>query len=107
MSCARLLSTLLPALSLCATLACAGPAAESPCCTVVAIDKASGTLTLRDNKTGRTEKVIVKDAAKLAALTVGQPADRSLAQRYCSVETFEPCVDQERSHNCQPCPSGH
>jgi hypothetical protein len=24
--------------------------------------------------------------------------------RYCSVETFEPCLVQQRTGNCQPCP---
>ncbi len=26
------------------------------------------------------------------------------AMRYCSVISFEPCLVQERTGNCQPCP---
>ena len=51
--------------------------AASPCCTIVSIDKATGIVTLRDNKTGKLEKVTVKDPAKL---TAGQAADRSIGQ---------------------------
>jgi hypothetical protein len=51
--------------------------AASPCCTIVSIDKATGIVTLRDNKTGQLEKVTVKDPAKL---TAGQAADRSIGQ---------------------------
>jgi len=51
--------------------------AELPCCAIVGIDKASGTVTLRDNKTGKTETVTVSDPAKLAKLKVGQAVDHS------------------------------
>jgi hypothetical protein len=54
--------------------------AATPCCTVVGIEKAAGIVTLRDSKTGKLEKVTVKDPAQLAKLTVGQPADRSIGQ---------------------------
>jgi hypothetical protein len=54
--------------------------AEGPCCGIVSIDKATGIVTLRDNKTGKLEKVTVKDPAQLAKLTVGQTADRSIGQ---------------------------
>jgi hypothetical protein len=54
--------------------------AATPCCTIVSIDKATGILTLRDNKTGKLEKVTVKDPAQLAKLTAGQAADRSIGQ---------------------------
>jgi hypothetical protein len=80
--------------------------AADPCCTVVSINKAAGTVTLRDNKTGKLETARVSDPTTLAGLTIGQPTDH-LVQRYCSISTFEPCLDQERTHNCQPCPSGH
>jgi len=52
--------------------------ATSPCCGIVKIDKATGLVTLRDNKTGKTETVTVKDPAALAKLTVGQTVDRSI-----------------------------
>jgi hypothetical protein len=32
------------------------------------------------------------------------PPQRSAATRYCSVRTAEPCLDQVRTGNCQPCP---
>lgn len=32
------------------------------------------------------------------------PGPRSAAPRYCSVLSHEPCLDQERTGNCQPCP---
>ena len=77
-----------------------------PCCSIVSIERSTGVVTLRDNHSGKTEQVTVKDPARLAKLVVGQQTDRRLGQRYCSVRTFEPCLDQERSHNCQPCPDG-
>jgi hypothetical protein len=54
--------------------------ALSPCCSIVSIDKATGIVTLRDNKTGKLEKVTVKDPAQLAKLTAGHAADRSIGQ---------------------------
>jgi hypothetical protein len=51
-----------------------------PCCNIVKIDKATGQVTLRDTKTGKTETITVKDPAALAKLTVGQAADRSIGQ---------------------------
>jgi hypothetical protein len=98
--------SLLLALAVCSTLPVTYVLAADPCCTIVSIDKATGTVTLRDNKTGKLEKASVRDADRLAKLVVGQPTDH-LVQRYCSVSTFEPCLDQERTHNCQPCPSEH
>jgi hypothetical protein len=49
-----------------------------PCCSIVAIDKATGVVTLRDNKTGKTETVTVKDPEQLKKLTVGQAAHRDI-----------------------------
>jgi hypothetical protein len=54
--------------------------AVGPCCSIVSIDKATGIVTLRDNKTGKLETVTVKDPAQLAKLTAGQAADRSIGQ---------------------------
>jgi hypothetical protein len=54
--------------------------AAQPCCSVVGIDKTAGMVTLRDSKTGKLEKVMVKDPVQLARLTVGQTADRSIGQ---------------------------
>jgi hypothetical protein len=68
------------ALALIAALPTSSAFAELPCCTVAGIDKATGIVTLRDSKTGKLEKVTVKDPAQLAKLSVGQTADRSLAQ---------------------------
>lgn len=78
--------------------------AGEPCCSIVSIDKSSGIVTLRDNKSGKTEQVTIRDASRLARLVVGQQTDHRLGHRYCSVQSFEPCLDQERTHNCQPCP---
>lgn len=52
--------------------------AEAPCCAIVKIDKATGLVTLRDNKTGKLETITVKDPAAFAKLSVGQAADRSI-----------------------------
>jgi hypothetical protein len=49
-----------------------------PCCSIVAIDKATGVVTLRDNKTGKTETVTVKDPEQLKKLAVGQAAERTI-----------------------------
>lgn len=32
------------------------------------------------------------------------PPQRTSATGYCSVRTAEPCLDQVRTGNCQPCP---
>jgi len=90
----------------CATLSGVALRAAEPCCTVVTIDRAKGVVTLRDTKTGKLEKVVVQNPARLAKLSAGQAADRSIGKRirYCSIATYEPCLDQERTHNCQPCP---
>jgi hypothetical protein len=89
---------------------CALPApltfAADDCCSIVAIDTTAGTLTLRDDKTGKVVTVTVKDPKQLAKLVVGQRTDHA-GLRYCSISTFEPCLDQVRSHNCQPCPDEH
>ena len=78
--------------------------AAQECCSVVAIDATAGTITLRDDRSGKVETVTVKDRAKLAKLVVGQRTDH-VGQHYCSISSFEPCLDQVRSHNCQPCPN--
>jgi hypothetical protein len=54
--------------------------AASPCCTIAGIDKTTGIVTLRDTKTGKLDKVTVKDPSQLAKLAVGQTADRSIGQ---------------------------
>jgi hypothetical protein len=55
---------------------CALPSAaqtkKEPCCAVVAIDRKSGLVTLRNLQTGQASIVTVKDKAKLDALRVGQ-----------------------------------
>ena len=81
--------------------------AQAPCCSIVSIDKVKGIVTLRNQKTGEFETVTVKDPARLGNLAVGQLADHGLRPRYCSVRSFEPCLDQERTHDCQPCPGEH
>jgi hypothetical protein len=75
----RFLGALL-ALGLVTALSAPQVLAGTPCCGIVSIDKATGIVTLRDNKTGKLEKVTVKDPAQLAKLTVGQAADRSIGQ---------------------------
>jgi hypothetical protein len=82
-------------------------AAGDPCCSVVSLDEANGMVVLRDNKSGKLEKIKLHDRAQLASLKVGQAADRSLGVRYCSIRSFEPCLDQARTHDCQPCPDSH
>lgn len=52
--------------------------AAMPCCTIVGIDKATGIVTLRDSKTGKLEKVTVKDMGQLSKLAPGQTADRGI-----------------------------
>jgi hypothetical protein len=54
--------------------------AFDPCCPIVKIDKATGIVTIRDDKTGKLETVTVKDPAQLAKLSVGQKVDRSIGQ---------------------------
>ena len=100
-------SLALLALALGAALSAPQLRAADPCCSILAVDRDTGVVTLRDNKSGKIEQITVKDRAKLAKLAAGQAADRSIGQRirYCSINTFEPCLDQERSHNCQPCPN--
>ncbi|HTC51069.1 MAG TPA: hypothetical protein VK700_03960 [Steroidobacteraceae bacterium] len=80
--------------------------AADDCCSIVSIDTAHGTLTLRDDQTGTVVTVAVKDPKQLAKLVVGQRTDHA-GVRYCSISSFEPCLDQVRSHNCQPCPDEH
>ena len=48
---------------------------KEPCCAVVAIDRTSGLVTLRNLQTGQASIVTVKDKAKLNALRVGQQVD--------------------------------
>ena len=52
--------------------------ADLSCCKIIKIDQPTGTVTLRDNTTGKVEKVSVKDPKQLSKLSVGQPADRSI-----------------------------
>lgn len=49
-----------------------------PCCGVVSINAASGVVTMKDLKTGRTFDVRVNDKARLNGLRVGQRVDRNL-----------------------------
>jgi hypothetical protein len=94
---------LLLVLGACATLLVPRVFAADVCCSIVSIDTTTGTLTLRDDKTGKDETVTVKDPKRLAKFVVGQRTDR-IGLRYCSISTFEPCLDQVRTRNCQPCP---
>lgn len=94
---------LLLMLGVCAALPAPRVFAGDECCSIVSIDTTTGTITLRNDQTGKVEKVTVKDPKRLAKLAVGQRTDR-IGQRYCSISTFEPCLDQVRTHNCQPCP---
>ena len=48
---------------------------KEPCCAVVAIDRKSGLVTLRNLQTGQASIVTLKDKAKLNALRVGQQVD--------------------------------
>jgi hypothetical protein len=75
----RFLGALL-ALALITALPASPVFAAAPCCTIIGIDRAAGIVTLRDSKTGKQEKVTVKDPGQLAKLTVGQSADRSIGQ---------------------------
>ena len=52
--------------------------AGNPCCSIVAVDQATGRVTLRDLKTGQTFQVTVQDAARLKTLKVGEPVERTL-----------------------------
>jgi hypothetical protein len=51
--------------------------AGNPCCSIVKIDKATGVVTLRDNKTGKLETITVSDIT-IMKLNVGQAVDRSI-----------------------------
>ncbi len=51
--------------------------AAEPCCAVTAIDQATGKVTLRDLKTGKTFQVQVADKARLKALTIGAQVDQT------------------------------
>jgi Cu/Ag efflux protein CusF len=52
--------------------------AVEPCCSVTAIDQATGVVTLKDLKTGNISQVTVTDMAKLKSLKIGQQVDRNL-----------------------------
>jgi hypothetical protein len=97
---------LLLTLGVCALLPASRVFAADDCCSIVAIDATTGTITLRNDNTGKVEKVTVKDPKRLAKLIVGHRTDH-IGARYCSISTFEPCLDQVRTHNCQPCPDEH
>lgn len=49
-----------------------------PCCSVTAINQATGVVTLKDLKTGNISQVTVTDKAKLKSLKIGQQVDRNL-----------------------------
>lgn len=51
---------------------------SQPCCAVVAIDKASGVVTVRDKSTGQYARLKVTDAAKLETLQTGQEVDAKI-----------------------------
>ena len=51
--------------------------AIEPCCSVAAIDQATGKVTLKDLKTGKTFQVNVADKARLKALKVGAQVDQA------------------------------
>jgi len=68
--------------------------AEAPCCSIVSIDKSTGVVTLRDNKTGKLQKVTVKDPKRLATLAVGQPASADLAAQPAAAPVAKPAAAQ-------------
>jgi len=74
----RLCGALL-ALGPCLALPALQAAAEAPCCSIVSIDKATGVVTLRNNKTGKIDKVTLRDPRKLATLSVGESVGADLA----------------------------
>ena len=76
--------------------------AQAPCCSIVAIDKATGVVTLRDNKTGKLEKVTVRDPKKLATLAVGQPASADLAAQPVDVPALKPAAAQAAAPTVRP-----
>jgi hypothetical protein len=39
------------------------------------------------------------------ALAAGCAAPAPHAVRYCSLISYTPCLEQQRSGNCQPCPN--
>jgi hypothetical protein len=43
-------------------------------------------------------------AALLAACTQTPPQPNAPV-KYCNVQTHELCLDQQRTHDCQPCPN--
>lgn len=49
-----------------------------PCCSVTAINQATGVVTLKDLKTGNISQVTVTDKAKLKNLKIGQQVGRDL-----------------------------
>jgi hypothetical protein len=57
--------------------------AADPCCSVVSLDEANGMVVLPDNKSGKPRRALLLD------------------------RSFEPCLDQARTHDCQPCPDSH
>jgi hypothetical protein len=97
---------LLLVLGVCSTLPAPRVLAADDCCSIVAINTTTGTITLRDDKSGKVVTVAVKDPKQLAKLVVGQRTDH-IGQRYCSISSYEPCLDQVRTHDCQPCPAEH
>jgi hypothetical protein len=44
-------------------------------------------------------------AGALVAGCAYVPVRHSAAAQYCSVLSYEPCLDQVRTGNCVPCPS--
>jgi len=49
-----------------------------PCCSVTAINQATGVVTLKDLKTGNISQVTVKDMTKLKSLKIGQQVGSDL-----------------------------
>mgnify|MGYP000303565661 CR=1 FL=1 len=50
----------------------------SPCCSVTAINQATGVVALKDLKTGKISQVTVTDMAKLKSLRIGQQVGSNL-----------------------------
>jgi hypothetical protein len=97
----RLFGTLL-ALAPCILLPESNAWAEALCCTIVSIDKTTGVVTLRDFKTGKIEKVTVKDPKKLATLAVGQPASADLGVQPVPAPVVKPAPAQAATPTVKP-----
>jgi len=89
----RLCGALL-ALGSCAAVPALRAGAETPCCSIVSIDKTTGVVTLRNNKTGKIDKVTVKDQRKLATLAVGESVGADLTAQPAGAPVVKPAVAQ-------------